>query len=677
MPIIGFLGTASPGPFAHLDAGFRQDLQETGFVEGCNVAIEYRWDEGLCKRLPPPVADLLRRHVTVIVTVGGETSASASIQFPHGVGRPPRSSRSQRRAMRMHGQGGGIDTGKTRLSMQTAADRLFGQAVWHQHHGKPNKAVKLYKQVLALKPDHAEACNNLGCVLLAQGKLNAAGAWFERALVLLPQLFDEFDSVRAMLVAVNPTLGEGMKRAAGAWPQRLPARDLLGSSGFDAICADALLRRVLESTTVRDVDLERLLTSIRLELLRTAQDVAGGDGVEDNVLVFCCALAKQCFINEYVFATTHEEAEQAERLKQMLVEALTQDLGVPPLRPAAVATYFPLESLPNAQSLLDRAWPSPLADVVAQQVREPQEERQYRDLIPRLTIIDDDVSVLVRRQYEENPYPRWVHSASVAEPITIDEQLRLQFPTAAFRLIGKSGIDILVAGCGTGRHPIEVARQYRDARVLAVDLSLTSLCYARRKTPAPLANKIEYAQADLLKLESINRMFDLVEASGVLHHLADVKAGWRVLLALLRPGGFMHVGLYSELARRGIVAARAFIREQGYRPTADDIRRCRQDLLNSPLKDVAKAGDFFSTSECRDLLFHIQERRLTIPEIKSFIVENDLKFIGFEFAPRMMQYYRDIFGGDRFMRDLDRWHAFETERPDTFAGMYQFWIQKN
>jgi len=146
---------------------------------------------------------------------------------------------------------------------------------------------------------------------------------------------------------------------------------------------------------------------------------------------------------------------------------------------------------------------------------------------------------------------------------------------------------------------------------------------------------------------------------------------------LLRSGGFMHVGLYSELARRDIVAARTFILEQGYRPTADDIRRCRQDLLNSPLNGVAKAGDFFSTSECRDLLFHIQERRLTIPQIKSFIVENDLKFIGFEFAPQVMRRYRDIFGGDRFMRDLDRWHAFETERPDTYVGMYQFWLQKN
>ena len=586
--------------------------------------------------------------------------------------------RKQRRAMRMQGREVAAAGGRTQPSAQAQAGQLFGQALWHQHHGKPNEAASLYKQVLELDPDHAEASNNLGCLLLAQGKRSAAAPCFERALMLLPQLFDDFDSVAAMLLAVNPALGEGVERAASAWPQRLSTRELLGASGFTAICADALLRRVLESTTIRHVGLERLLTSFRLEFLHAAADGTHAGGFADDALSFCAALAKQCFINEYIFATTPEEAEQAQKLARMLVEPLARDSDVPPSLPTVVAMYFPLHSLPNSQALLKRTWPAALADVLRQQVREPREEAQYRELIPRLTAIDDDVSVQVRGQYEENPYPRWVHAALAGEPIALDEHLRNQFPSAPFRPLGNpDGIDILVAGCGTGRHPIEVAHKYKAARILALDLSLSSLCYAKRKTPPAVASKIEYAQADILKLESIGRSFDLIDASGVLHHLSDVKAGWRVLLKLLRPGGFMRVGLYSELARRGIVAARTFALEHGYHPTADEIRRCRQELLDSPLKDVARAGDFFSTSECRDLLFHVQEHRLTIPEIKSFIGENGLMFIGFEFAPRLTQYYRDLFGGDRFLRDLDRWHRLEVEKPDTFAGMYQFWLQKN
>ncbi len=584
--------------------------------------------------------------------------------------------RKHRRAMRVQGRAVGVDSARAHPSPMPTVGHLFGQAVWHQHHGKPNEAVKLYKQVLALQPDHAEACNNLGCVLLAQGKRDAASDYFQRALILLPQLFDDFDSIVAMLVAVNPPLGEEMKRAAGAWPQHLPTRDLLGPS-FTDIYADALLRHVLESTTIRNVELERLLTSIRADFLGFAAD--GGTNLDDDdAVAFGCVLAKQCFINEYVFAITSEEVDRAERLKQKLVEALAKHSTISPLWPCVAAMYFPLHLLPNAQALLDRAWPRVLIELLTQQVREPWEERQYRDLIPRLTPIDDGVSVQVREQYEENPYPRWVHAASVAEPTAIDEHLRNQFPSAPFRPFANgTGIDILVAGCGTGRHPIELARKYWDARVLAIDLSLTSLCYAKRKTPAALASRIEYAQADLLELGSITRSFDLIEVSGVLHHLAEPLAGWCALLSLLRSGGLMHVGLYSELARHDIAAARQFIAERGYRPTVDDIRRCRQDLLNSPLKGVAMAGDFFSTSECRDLLFHIQEHRLTIPEIKGFLAENDLKFIGFEFPPRLMQHYRNLFGGDHLMRDLDRWHALESERPDTFAGMYQFWVQKN
>jgi len=148
------------------------------------------------------------------------------------------------------------------------------------------------------------------------------------------------------------------------------------------------------------------------------------------------------------------------------------------------------------------------------------------------------------------------------------------------------------------------------------------------------------------------------------------------LLALLRPNGFMRIGLYSELARRDIVAARAFCAARGYRPIASDIRAARHELAGMEFKGLTRTYDFFSTSECRDLLFHVQEHRFTLPQIAAFLAAHALAFVGFELPGAVVTAYRQRFPDDAALRRLDRWQTFETERPDTFAAMYQFWVQK-
>jgi SAM-dependent methyltransferase len=216
--------------------------------------------------------------------------------------------------------------------------------------------------------------------------------------------------------------------------------------------------------------------------------------------------------------------------------------------------------------------------------------------------------------------------------------------------------------------------------VLAVDLSRASLAYAKRKAWEAGLDRITFAQADILELGKIDQAFDMIAVCGVLHHMREPFVGWRVLLSKLRAHGVMAVGLYSEVARSHVKAARAIVAERGFGPTPADIRRCRQELLALPdgalARKVTQAEDFFTISECRDLLFHVQESRHTLPEIAAFLASEKLEFLGFELRGAVRARYREQFPDDLAMTNLDHWHRFETDNLDTFTGMYYFWVQK-
>lgn len=399
---------------------------------------------------------------------------------------------------------------------------------------------------------------------------------------------------------------------------------------------------------------------------------------------FLAALAMLCFNNAYVFSESVEEMQLVKRMEQQIEGLLRANQAVPPHLIATLGTYRPLHSFPWGIKLSEGEWTGEIKEVIWRQILQPHKEQKLRKQIPTLTPISDTVSLSVREQYEENPYPQWIkvgippRTHSIAEMLQSDS-LKLNLGN----YVSPEQPEVLIAGCGTGQHAIMAASNLGNARVLAIDLSLSSLSYAMRKTKELGLSDIEFAQADIMELGLIGQQFDLIESVGVLHHLCDPVSGWQILVNLLRPGGLMKIGLYSQLARRDVVAGRAMIAEKHYSTSAEDIRTCRQDISaeaacgNQQMESLCRRGDFYSTSECRDLLFHVQEHRFTLPQIQTILNKLKLQFLGFELKAKESLLNDGKEGSKKYKQSsLSHWHQYELKNPDTFRAMYQFWCKK-
>ncbi|AWU97910.1 class I SAM-dependent methyltransferase [Azospirillum ramasamyi] len=463
---------------------------------------------------------------------------------------------------------------------------------------------------------------------------------------------------------------------------------LLADGSLAGLAEDALLLAHLRAAPVCDPALERALTRLRRVLLLALT----GPGLPDRPSwrALCAAIAEQCFLNEYVFAENDGEFQVLAVLVRAAEAALERKEQPPAVLVALLGAYRPLYRWERAEALQSLSWPEEIARLLNRQVAEPLAEAAIQAELPALTRISHPVSVGVRAQYEENPYPRWMTTGLLPEPVPLSRFLHALFPHAAlpaspawpsaWNAPGWEAPEVLVAGCGTGREAVWAASTLKNARVLAVDLSRRSLAYATRQSRRLGLNNVEFAQADLLELETLGRRFDVVHSVGVLHHMEDPMAGLRVLRGLLRPHGVMEVGFYSAAARRPILAARQFIAERGHPSTLDGIRHVRRDILGlpdgHPARVVAHSPDFYGTSACRDLLMHVHELHVTLPWLAGALETLGLEFLGFRLAdPAVAALYRKRFPEDPAMTSLARWDRLEAEYPMIFGGLYQAWVR--
>lgn len=615
--------------------------------------------------------------------------------------------------------------------------------------GKRADAVENYRKALYHSPTLVAAHNNLGTIHFEQGEFDEAAACFQAALEIDPRsvlFLNNFGRACRTQAQFKKYL-EYYRTAVATLPDPKGARlgfiEIMDNIGFpehdpwldkelqacfsladidyrplthdaaqllkikhdiqrriadgndtmqpaiDAIACDDLFVLYLEKTLNVDAELEIFLTRIRRALLLDRQH---GNASGDARLALIRSLAHQGANNEYVFSLDAAEQRRVDELRDD-IERITPSIDGPnPDLERKLCLFgmydgfYSLSCRERLGGMARAAWSERFLPLLDKTLTFLLEEEKIKPGIKSIGMIADRTSQLVRSQYEENPYPRWL-SLPDLKKTSIRHVLKQFFPHFTPPPIVDGSIEILIAGCGTGKQPIREALTYKDVEVLAVDISTSSLAYAIRMARKYGATNIRFMQGDILNLASLQRRFPVIECSGVLHHMEDPLAGWKVLSGLLMKDGLMSIGLYSETARKDLNAAPNEFRSAGLAPTRDSIRKHRSGILTRLARgeisrsSILNNDDFYSTSGCRDLLFHVQEHRFTIPQISQALIELDMKFIGFKFPAAkdrdIKNLYLSHFPSDREMTNLSCWDQFENMYPNTFLLMYQFWCQKN
>ena len=580
--------------------------------------------------------------------------------------------------------------------------KVLGQVL--KQTGRASEAIFTGQKSIEISPFDAEAHFNLGNTFQVLGLFDNAISSFAQVLTFQPDFYDAYSNLGSILYTYRFKVSD--RKIYPVLINLLSAGNIvrprdIASSIFGLLKLDPLMKNLLTQThslidlketisvlniltelpllhhmmrecPLPDLQIEGLFVRLRKNLIRNLNDFE----CSAELIYSLSTLSLQCFINEYVWFESDEEIRLVTALEIKIAENMAQAEQPKLIDVFCLSAYRPLHRYDWCEKLvvLDQ-----VLEMKERLIEQPFSEILIKKEISSLVVISDAVSKNVRTQYEANPFPRWVSLCLHRTPQSIAEVC-----DASELLLHSENIksldapDILVAGCGTGQHSIETASRFLGCQVTAVDLSASSLAYAKRRSDNLAVRNIAFMQADILDLHLLNRQFDIIESVGVLHHMNKPMAGWNVLTGLLRPGGLIKIGLYSELARAHIVRIRSEIESLGIGASEAEIRKFRQSKL-APNTEygqrLLESYDLYSLSTLRDLWFHVQEQRFTVPQIEVCLEELGLKFCGFE-DKAVVSRFKETHENETDIYDLSLWHQFEESNPRTFAGMYQFWCQK-
>jgi Tfp pilus assembly protein PilF/SAM-dependent methyltransferase len=525
----------------------------------------------------------------------------------------------------------------------------IGMARFEQN--RLDDAEQSLRRALAAEPNQPEATQQLAAVLVNLGRAHEALPLLSAALsraetaqlkatfaqcLLAAQEFRPDPTLRGLfrraveeawirpailmpagtlMLKAHPVIGAAISRIAGQWGT-VPASQLLPTDAeIAAVAREPLTATLLQAAPISDVDVERFLTVMRAALLQRAQASAV---LDEATIGLCASLARQCFLNEYVFLETDDERSRVHALHTAIGNALRGNEPIAGQQLAMLAAYRPLYRVDSAAELQKRSWPASMAALLHQQIEEPLREIA---LISGLEAATPN-AMSTAEVLQEGPSPRWVKAVTTLRARPVDAAVQTFVPgIGRLPAVASSAPDVLIAGCGTGEIAIEAAMLYDQSRVLAVDGNAQNLAFGLRQAQSLGLDRVTFQRADLDNLGGLGRSFDVIECGG-LHRAVDPWKAWSSLITLLRAGGVMRLGLLSETTRNMLAAAGEFAAQGNYQPDIEGIRLLRQNVLRLPsghaATNAALSSDFFSTGTARPLFFGPHGQRRSLGEVQGF-----------------------------------------------------------
>jgi SAM-dependent methyltransferase len=231
--------------------------------------------------------------------------------------------------------------------------------------------------------------------------------------------------------------------------------------------------------------------------------------------------------------------------------------------------------------------------------------------------------------YTEHPYPPPVANLDRARDEWRDEkrhraEYHLLWPDRPFR----SDLDILIAGCGTWQ-AAKYALCRPDAHVVGIDISTTSLEHTRQLARKYSLTNLETQLLPIERAGALQRRFDLIVCTGVLHHLADPDTGLRALRAALRPGGVLYLMVYAPYGRTGVYMLQDYCRRLGIGASPPELEDLEATLAllpqRHPLVSLLNGSrDGKNPSALADALLNPRDRAYSVPQLLELIDRNGL-----------------------------------------------------